>query len=177
MNGFSIRKAFAQDLLFLLEIDRMSCEREGIDWNQAEREPLARLFTDWEPNFAFVACHENVPIGAIMLRARLTSDSSLLDVQRTLLHPLIGTSTRFVDIFDIWIEPECRRLHVATELKKMLEEECRAKNIKWIFTFQHFENIAAIRMNEKLGYEHIGTLQMYDEVPRVCFLRRVEPHP
>ena len=170
---FTTRKAIDQDLEFLLTIDRMSCEREQYPWAHVEREPIIRIFVEDMKGFGFVAENEKKSIGAVMLRISNSSGPFYNKNLPEILQPILGSSTQFVDIFDIWIDPEYRRKHVATALKRALEEECVERGIEWIFTFQHPENIPAIRMNEKLGYKHIGNSPMYDDVVRVCFLKHI----
>ena len=160
------------DLSFLRSIDKLGCDRDDLIWTE-DREPLLLTFASGERNFAFIANNGAQSIAGILLREGNTSDPNLRLNIRELLLPKIGQGARFIEPFDLWVHPEYRRNGVASKLKSMLEDECRARSIEWIFTFQRFDNLPAIRMNEKLGYEHIGLRTMWDDVPRVCFLRRI----
>ena len=169
---FTIHKATLDDLAFLRKIDKIGCEHDGIVWTE-DREPLLLTFASGERNFALIAYDGSRSIAAILGREGNTSDPDLRLTKRELLVPRIGEATRYIEPFELWVHPEYRRNGIASKLKSMFEDECRARSIEWIFTFQHFENLPAITMNEKLGYEHIGIRTMWDDVPRICFLRRV----
>jgi ribosomal protein S18 acetylase RimI-like enzyme len=169
----TIRHGTPNDLDFLLAIDRISFEREAAAWDRSEREALIERFTRNQYEFSLIAWSDAHRIGGILLRHRSTSDSDLPDGTRSMVQPNFGLNTAFVDIFDIWVDPLFRCQGVARSLKLAAEEECRARQVEWIFTFQHPDNRVAIRMNESLGYEHIGTTRMWDDIDRICFRRRV----
>ncbi len=172
---YSLHRATMVDLPLLLSIDQRSCDREGFDWQgaKAKREALIRSFLEESQNFSFVAQTANRSVGAIMVRTSNPSEPTVTENTWKLLIPIIGSSMRFAEIFDLWVEPEFRRQGIARELKSTLEAECKSRGIEWIFTFQHPENAEAIHMNEALGYEHIGSHAIYDAISRVCFLKRV----
>ena len=169
----SYRDATPNDLEFLLKIDKISCERDSIAWIREEREPIVRKFGLGNQSFAIVASDAARDVAGILMQIRNTGDPKTPQIQRTLLSPIIGESTDYLHIFDIWVDEGHRRKYIATELKQRLEVKCETRNVDWIFTCQAHYNLPAIAMNEKLGYQHIGETTMWDDVVRVCFVKHV----
>jgi len=57
-----------------------------------------------------------------------------------------------VIIISLFVAEEYRKQGIATNLKVMLEEWCRAIGVKTIKTTTHYNNKNMIELNKKLGY-------------------------
>ena len=76
---------------------------------------------------------------------------------------------RFIEIFNLWVEPEYRRQGLATRLKCKLEEEARSRGINLIYTHTQYEHV--IELNRKLGYREVRRGPIWDDVIRVSLIK------
>ncbi len=60
------------------------------------------------------------------------------------------------DIQTLWVDPECRKQKIATQLKERGEAWARANNLSHISTFVHGKNSSMLSLNQNLGYELVG---------------------
>ncbi|HIG47278.1 MAG TPA: GNAT family N-acetyltransferase [candidate division Zixibacteria bacterium] len=67
----------------------------------------------------------------------------------------IPDSSRFCDIFNLWVPPDFRRQGLAARLKRQLEIESHRRDIEMIYTRTERTNPHVIELNLKLGYREI----------------------
>lgn len=58
-----------------------------------------------------------------------------------------------VMILSLYVAPDHRHQNIATQLKLMLEDWCKANGIYRIKTTVHSTNVKMLQLNEKMGYE------------------------
>ncbi len=93
------------------------------------------------------------------------------DVLGKLKPSLFPPSGDFVQIFDLWIASEFRRLGMASALKDRLERYAESRNIAMLYTVTESDNEPARSLNKKLGYVELYTGPMWDEVPRTALAK------
>jgi GNAT superfamily N-acetyltransferase len=84
------------------------------------------------------------------------------------LFPLDG---RFIEIFQLWVDPRYRRKGLATELKMKVEEYAINNSIGMLYTHTEEANSHVIKLNEQLGYRQVRKGPIWDEVIRVSLMK------
>jgi ribosomal protein S18 acetylase RimI-like enzyme len=108
-----------------------------------------------------------------ILRNRLADDFPEGDILRTLPASLFPDDGRFLQIFELWVAPECRRRGLATALKRLAEALAAAQGIRMILTYTEVTHAAVLRLNEKLGYQAVYRGPMWDSVHRVALAKHL----
>ena len=175
-----IRKADLADLDFLIQID---LKDEGItptseiQMSKADlslhREKILRFVTE-EERGAFIYENDKIRIGTIMY---CIANRDQTYPWKTIFHELdrglFQEDGRFIEIFQLWVDPDYRRSGIATKLKLKLEETARTHNVNLIYTHTEERNAHVIELNRKLGYEEVRRGPIWDEIVRVSLIKRL----
>ena len=80
---------------------------------------------------------------------------------------------RFLEIFQLWIHPNYRRLGLGTELKLKVEEEAKSHGVNLIYTHTEESNLHVIDLNLKLGYIQVRRGTIWDSIVRVSLIKHL----
>jgi ribosomal protein S18 acetylase RimI-like enzyme len=177
-----IRKADISDLDFMVEIDLRD---EGITTTseiqmtevelKQHREKILRFVTDIDRE-AFIYEDENNKqrIGLIMYSiANRDGEFPWRTIFHELERRLFQEDGRFIEIFQLWVDPGHRRSGIATKLKRRLEETAKINEINLIYTHTEERNLHVIELNKKLGYKEVRRGQIWDEIIRVSLIKHI----
>ena len=81
---------------------------------------------------------------------------------------------RFLQVYDLWVSPACRRRGLGAALKRAMEAHARALDFACLLTFTEATNAHVLRLNAQLGYRAIYEGPMWDAVPRVALIKRLD---
>lgn len=180
-SDIEIRRASEQHLDFLTQVD---LEDEGItnailgrgDFNQ-HRTRMREFLGDSAAGWVIGAAERSKPIGTIMCRFRdLRAEAPVeknLFLLRYLPRSTFPDDGRFVETYQLWVDPEFRRQGLAYQLKQHLEIESRRRDIKQIYTHTEKTNAHVIRMNLNLGFRVVREGPMWDDIVRVSLVKNL----
>lgn len=108
-------------------------------------------------------------VGLIMwrYRNRITEELPAWSVFNHLSADLFPKDGRFCEIYQLWVDPENRRLGIATALKQKVADLARESGITMIYTHTESSNEHVLDLNEKLGYVELRRGPIWDEIERV----------
>lgn len=86
---------------------------------------------------------------------------------------LFQVDGRFLEVFQLWVHHNYRRLGLATQLKKKLEEEAQFHNVNLIYTHTEESNNHVIELNSRLGYQEVRRGPIWDSVIRVSLIKHL----
>jgi ribosomal protein S18 acetylase RimI-like enzyme len=89
---------------------------------------------------------------------------------------LFQSDGRFIEIFQLWVHPNYRRLGLATRLKLKLEEVAKHHKVNLIYTHTEETNNHVIELNEKIGYQEIRRGPIWDDIIRVSLIKKLNSH-
>lgn len=92
---------------------------------------------------------------------------------QTISTDLFPEDGRFCAVFQLWVDPAYRRQGLGSQLKQMVEEEARRRQVGAIYTHTETTNGHVITLNKKLGYTEIYRGPMWDEIERVALLKNL----
>ena len=178
-----LRKAVPDDLDFLVWID---LEDEGVtssykdDWTDtdyAEHRRKVKEFIDHDDSIGFILIDDasKERVGGIYgrFRDRLKEAASSESIFHKIeVRHFIGDG-RFCEIFQLWVHPDYRRRGLGTRLKRKLEEESLAREVRTIYTHTEDENTHVIELNLKLGYFEVRRGPIWDEITRVSLIKHL----
>jgi ribosomal protein S18 acetylase RimI-like enzyme len=91
------------------------------------------------------------------------------EIDRTLFQ----SDGRFMEIFQLWIHSNYRRIGLATKLKEKLEEEAKYHKVSLIYTHTEESNNHVIELNKKIGYHEVRRGPIWDDVIRVSLIKQL----
>jgi len=171
-----IRPAIASDLELLVAIDERD---EGITSSKPARsasevvEHRQRIRSMIDADGARIADADGTPIGVILWLVRLLAETDPTYVFRQLDASLFPADGRFIEIFQLWVDPAYRRRGIATALKREVEVAARARNIGLIYTHTEEINTHVLALNAKLGYREVRRGPIWDDVVRVSLVKQL----
>lgn len=184
-----IRAAGPQDLGYLIAADRATGDAEDalLDLPCEVMSPadvvihaakIARFLVDADKG-AWVcvdATEDARPQGMLLARFRALNDESsaelaLGSVFLELDRGLFPADGRFCEVFQLWVDPACRRRGWATALKRHLEAEARRRGLGAIYTHTLELNDRVVELNLKLGYHVVRRGPIWDEAVRVSLIK------
>ena len=180
----SIRKGgigILGDLDFLVEVDLQNEGYTVLDniqitpsELQQHRNKIASFLTH-EDKGVFIAEDESEhsQVATIMYRIRNRNTIQHHEVFNKLDRSLFPPDGRFLEVFQLWVDPSYRRRGLATKLKRKLEEEAIKLIISLIYTHTEETNLVAIHLNERLGYHEIRRGSIWDKVVRVSLIKEL----
>ncbi len=178
-----IRNADHADLDFLIQID---LKDEGVtsttetqmtkDDLRLHREKITKFVTERDRGaFIFEGRQSRKRIGMIMYSI-INRDGEY--PWKTIFHELdrslFQEDGRFVEIFQLWVDPDYRRSGIATKLKQKLEEVARANDINLIYTHTEERNLHVVELNKKLGYKEVRRGLIWDEIIRISLIKHLK---
>ncbi len=185
---FLIQKASQSDLNYLTISDlRCGAEDDGLDEVpelkedtvlQNHRVKIEKFIHD-DQNGAWIGwTAEQKPAGMLLCRFRDQSnespeifhDGTVFGNLEPAIFPRDG---RFVEIFQLWVEPEYRRMGLATQLKRHIEIEAARQGIGMIYTHTREVNFHVLELNRRLGYEVVRSGPIWDDVIRVSLVKYI----
>jgi ribosomal protein S18 acetylase RimI-like enzyme len=86
---------------------------------------------------------------------------------------LFQSDGRFIQIFQLWVHPNFRRLGLASKLKLKLEEEAYYCKIDLIYTHTEETNHHVIDLNKKIGYQEVRRGPIWDDIIRVSLIKKL----
>ncbi|QYR22402.1 GNAT family N-acetyltransferase [Paenibacillus sp. sptzw28] len=86
---------------------------------------------------------------------------------------LFQSDGQFMEIFQLWVHPNYRRLGLATKLKLKLEEKAQHHKVDLIYTHTEETNTHVIKLNEKIGYKKVRRGPIWDDVIRVSLIKKL----
>ncbi|WP_171651469.1 GNAT family N-acetyltransferase [Paenibacillus foliorum] len=178
-----IRKADITDLNFLVQID---LKDEGITSNgetqmteadlELHREKIMRFVMEKDRG-AFIyedkkdKCRR---IGLIMYSiCNRDGNYPWKTIFHELDRSLFQEDGRFVEIFQLWVDPNYRRFGIATMLKLKLEEIAKSNDVNLIYTHTEEQNLHVIELNKKLGYKEVRRGPIWDEIVRISLIKHL----
>jgi len=177
-----IRRAGVTDLDFMIQID---LKDEGVttsDISMTEddlKEHSSKIlkFVTEQDRGAFI--FEDEKIGkrtGLIMYSIINRDGKF--PWKTIFHELdrslFQEDGRFMEIFQLWVAPECRRNGIATKLKLKLEELAKTNDVNLIYTHTEEKNKHVIELNEKLGYKIVRRGPIWDEITRVSLIKKLQ---
>lgn len=106
-----------------------------------------------------------------VLRNRLTDPFGDGNIPGVLPPSLFPPDGCFMQVFDLWVDPELRRTGVGRTLKRMLEAVAAARHVGMIYTVTESDHTAVLGLNLELGYVEIYRGPMWDRVERVSLAK------
>ncbi|GIP37097.1 hypothetical protein J31TS4_03770 [Paenibacillus sp. J31TS4] len=177
-----IRKATTRDLEFLIQIDR---KNEGLTLTQEtmlmnedldqHRRKIARFVTE-DNRGAFIYETNGERRGAILF-SESNRDTIYPPDWKTIFHELdrglFQKDGRFLEVFNLWVDPCCRRTGIATRLKLELEQEALRRQVNVVYTHTEERNEHVLELNRKLGYVEVRRGPIWDDVIRVSLIKQL----
>ncbi|WP_282938442.1 GNAT family N-acetyltransferase [Paenibacillus sp. RC67] len=172
-----LRKAVPADLDYLVRTDLMdeAAILPEVEMTSEEktqhREKIAKFVSDPSRGaWIFEEEASKRQIAAIVYSiANRDQEYPWKTIYHELERSLFQEDGRFIEIFNLWVEPEYRRLGLATKLKQQLEEEARERGIDLIYTHTQYDHV--IELNKKLGYTEVRRGPIWDSVIRVSLVK------
>ena len=172
-----MRRATANDLDWLVRVD---LQDEGVtpgyrgSWGEPEIEAHRQLILSFIlSGGACIAEKAASPVGAILWRIRhleLVDPESVFRRIDAAVFPPNGT---FAEVFQLWVDPQHRRVGIGTALKRSLETAARSQNIGLIYTHTEEANSHVLALNNKLGYREVRRGPIWDDVVRVSLVKNL----
>ena len=174
-----LRKACPSDLDDLVRIDlkdEVSIYSESgmtSEERKLHRKKIARFVSDPDRGaWIFEEEAAKKPIAAIMYSvANRDQEYPWKTIYHELDRSLFQEDGRFIEVFNLWGEPEYRRQGLATKLKRRLEEEARDRGINLIYTHTQYEHV--VKLNLKLGYREVRRGPLWDDIIRVSLVKSI----
>lgn len=179
-----IRKATIDDIDFLIQID---LKNEGLTLTtetqmmnndlDLHREKITKFVMD-EDKGALIYEDDKCGIKAgIIMYSIANRDLEYPPSWKTIFHELdrclFQKDGRFIEIFNLWVNPAYRRLGIASKLKLLLEEIAKNKNVNLIYTHTEEQNIHVIELNKKLGYKEVRRGPIWDDIVRISLIKHI----
>lgn len=82
---------------------------------------------------------------------------------------------RFIEMFQLWVDPGRRRRGIASSLKSQLDQAARDGGVSLLYTHTRATNTHVVTLNEKLGYTAFRTGPLWDDVARVSLAKHLPP--
>lgn len=181
---FTLRKAAAPDLDFLVEVDledegvTVSHMAEAVPEQLAEhREKIAAFISDGDKAaWVYEETDTGRLIGIILWRYRNRRLETFegWNIFPELDEGLFPPDGAFCEIFQLWVAPEFRRRGLASALKRHAEEESRRRGVRALYTHTEERNGHVIELNHKLGYREVRRGLIWDEAVRVSLIKRLD---
>jgi ribosomal protein S18 acetylase RimI-like enzyme len=173
----NLRRATIADHKFLVHID---LKDEGISSiiqheEKEHSEKILKYLTD-QAKGAFIIEDTDTgkQIGMIMYTI---ANRDLVYPWKTIFNEidrtLFQSDGRFMEIFQLWIHSNYRRLGLATKLKLKLEEEAQCHKVSLIYTHTEETNNHVIELNKKIGYQEVRCGPIWDDVIRVSLIKQL----
>ena len=180
--SFVFRRATEDDLDFFVWIDVYG---EGDDpsymskWTDAEHDEHRQMMLGFIRDidkFAFVLeSSDRHRAGGICGRLiNIRDDLPSWSVFHQLHASLFPKDGRLCEIFQLWVDPNFRRLGLASRLKIESENEARRNGLEAIYTHTKASNEDVIALNVKLGYREIRRGPIWDNTIRVSLLKNLQ---
>lgn len=183
----TIRQAAPPDLAYLIASDLATGRFEDTllgdePWQptpleaEAQAANVARYLSDPGKTAWVGVGPDDSPLAMLLARVRdlnaepieyIAATSIFLELDRR----LFPTDGRFCEIFQLWVEPACRRRGWAMALKRHLEADARRRGVGAIYTHTLEANVAVVELNLKLGYHVVRNGPIWDEATRVSFIK------
>lgn len=178
----NIRKANLNDLDFLIQID---LEDEGITSLTEQELSVQELAEHRDKIMTFLKDKDR---GALILEDQQINTQvgtimyciSCRDVEypwKTIFHELdrslFQEDGRFLEIFQLWVHPDYRRLGFGTTLKMKVEEEAKSHGVNLVYTHTEEKNKHIIELNRKLGYKEVRRGTIWDSIVRVSLIKHL----
>lgn len=179
----NLRRANINDHEFLVRID-LKDEGYTVSANEMEmttqkkeehNNKILKYVTDNDKRaFIFEDTELNKPIGLIMYSIKNRDIKYPWTIFYELDRNLFQNDGRFMEIFQLWVHPNYRRLGLATQLKLKLEEEAMIiHKVNLIYTHTEETNSHVLELNKKLGYQEVRRGSIWDNVTRVSLMKHL----
>ncbi|TMV52293.1 GNAT family N-acetyltransferase [Paenibacillus mesophilus] len=177
-----IRNAVRTDLEFLVRIDLKNdgyTVSNKLDLTDSEKKDhckkIERFLTERDRGAILMEdTGSHNPIAMIMYSiANRDTTYPWKTIYSELDRALFQSDGRFMEIFQLWVHPDYRRLGLATKLKLKLEEEARNRHVDLIYTHTEQSNHHVIELNKKIGYEEVRRGSIWDDVIRVSLIKKL----
>lgn len=178
----NMRTANITDHEFLVQIDLKNdgyTVSDEVEMTEQEKEEhskkIERYLTDPDKGaFIIIDSVSNKPIAMIMYSiANRDSVYPWKTIFNELDRRLFQSDGRFIEIFQLWVHPNYRRLGLATKLKLKLEEEAQYHKVDLIYTHTEEANNHVIELNKKIGYQVVRCGPIWDDVIRVSLIKKL----
>ena len=189
-----LRRAGPGDVDTLVELDRRADAEHGegfaASWSEGERvayrrriaafaEPTRVDAVAWVADWTGDEGRSSRGVGAILAHPVRLGQQARSNEPHVLSDPpyrgLVPADGRFIEVFQLWVEPAFRRRGLGLKLKRTLEDHAARREIGLIYTHVRADNGPAIMLNHRLGYREIFRGPLWDEVVRVGLIKRVSP--
>ncbi|MEK8131598.1 GNAT family N-acetyltransferase [Paenibacillus filicis] len=177
-----MRKAIITDHEFLVRIDLKNdgyTVSDKVEMTEQEKEEhskkIERYLIDPEKGaFIIEDSVSSKPIAMIMYSIANRGSVYPWKTVFTELDPnLFQSDGRFIEIFQLWVHPNYRRLGLATKLKLKLEEDALYHKVDLIYTHTEEANSHVIELNKKIGYQVVRQGPIWDDVIRISLIKKL----
>src|SRR4051812_20643688 len=152
--ALTLRPITAEDEEFLLHLYGTTREEEIRSWGWAEAQ--AQLFLKMQFTARQRSYQATFPDAEYLL---------ILSNKIPIGQKIVERATDMVRLIDIALLPQWRGSGIGSSLLKELLEECRAKNLPLELKVLK-NNLAAVRLYERMGFSTRGEDEMYREMTR-----------
>lgn len=84
-------------------------------------------------------------------------------------------SESYIEIKRVWVEPEYRGHHIATDMMKIIEEKAKRQGFRRAILQTREIMNDAVKLYEKLGYYRINNYPPYDKLDgAICFSKELQ---
>jgi ribosomal protein S18 acetylase RimI-like enzyme len=177
-----LRNVEISDLDFLVQVDLVD---EGITPTiemqnskkdkEQHRKKILKFLTDQDKGaFIYEDLKNNKQIGTIMYTI---SNRDKEYPWKTVFHEIdrrmFQEDGRFMEVFQLWVDPNYRRKGLATKLKQRIEKEAQKLKVNLIYTHTEESNKHVIELNKKLGYQEVRRGPIWDSVVRISLIKHI----
>jgi ribosomal protein S18 acetylase RimI-like enzyme len=168
------RSATPQDLDFLVWVDSadegVSTPAESMSHaDEDSHREFMRSFIGQEKQGALICWGGESRVGVVMWRYRNRIEEELptWSVFNHISTDHFPKDGRFCEIYQLWVDPECRRRGIATTLKRKVADHAQELGITMLYTHTESSNEHVLDLNKKLGYVELRRGPIWDEIERV----------
>ncbi|HWI53687.1 MAG TPA: GNAT family N-acetyltransferase [Symbiobacteriaceae bacterium] len=168
-----LRKATLDDLDFLVRADLKSDDGTMTEQEVAAHRVKIRSYLTDPDKGAFI-WDDGRPVAMIMYLVRSLDVPQFPgeifgEIDRSVFPP----DGRFLEVFQLWVDPAYRQRGLATALKRELEAESVRRGVRLIYTHTEETNVITLHLNRVLGYREVRRGPIWDEVIRVSLVKKV----
>jgi ribosomal protein S18 acetylase RimI-like enzyme len=176
-----IRKAEINDLNFIIKVDLLdegvTSTKEILQSKETKkhREKMELFLLEADKGaFIYEDIETKEKIGLIMFRiSNRDKEYPWPTVYHEIERSLFQEDGRFMEVYQLWVNPDYRRLGIGTKLKILIEEEARVRNINTVYTHTEERNQHVVDLNHKLGYKKVRCGPIWDSIIRVSLLKHL----
>lgn len=147
------------------------------EWTDGNNEDFARFYRITEDYYSAIVGGEDKRKGFIPYNLSSVIENVLIvrsGGEAVACAGLKGYSDEDAEIKRVWVEPECRGKHIATEMMELLEEKARQRGFARLILQTREIMGDAVGLYTRLGYHRIENYPPYNKLEgAVCFAKEL----